>query len=305
MKNFVVKTKQVKKGSRGLSNRANYVVDMNAESHTHTVAREIRSFRKAQYYIEKNIQLRQEDRRKQGLRGGGIQNYATEFSFNLPPNKKLSRQDWEDFTKRFVKEAAKANGLNPNSLYSVTGAVVHNEEGGKNNHMHLILGNVVDKTPCKGITQRHTTELAKTVFTQFLKERLGLDPRVYRPKNYNINRNEPLWQARKINKEREEKLNQETIEISKETKKLFSKFEKQFEKLEIAITEQDKKQENRQRNRLEKTIAEYSDLRSRDESQANEMKAMVERLDAKKKQAHEPVRKPPTPFDGLSRPKPF
>ena len=125
-----------------------------------------------------------------------MQNFATEFSLNLPPGAELSKKQWETLRIQIVRNVAKKVGIDANELNAVCGAVVHHETGSKHDHCHLILGNVVGKEHIKGITQHKTKHEIQQTFTKFLFNELGLDATKHVPRPENAGKNKPLWKAR-------------------------------------------------------------------------------------------------------------
>jgi len=178
IKNFTVKTKQVKKKSGGLDRMLRYLVDEKAPSHKQTNIIDLHFGNELVDAYDK----RRAERQRLGIRGGGVQNYATSFIVSLPddighPDKKT----WRNILKTILIKAAEANGLDPKTLAKHSRAVIHDErKSGKNSHIHLVISNIIDKKHIKGITQHKTTWAVKHGFNEAVKRLLGVDHHYYK-----------------------------------------------------------------------------------------------------------------------------
>lgn len=315
MKYYQVKTKQVKKGSKGLTNRSAYVMDGDHPEHADTEIITLRSYGKAQYYIEQNIQARKEERQKEGLRGGGIQNYATEFSLNLPPGAELSKKQWETLRIQIVKRVAKRAGIDANDLNAVCGAVVHHETGSKHDHCHLILGNIVGNKHIKDITQHRTKHIIQQTFTKFLFNELGLDATKHVPKPENAGKNKPLWKARAEKSQsildKVEEIQEKMDKVNKRMDKVINNMDRQNRTIMEAIENGDQKKVDKFTKRVAKSNIEWNELKEERDILKKNM------ADVPGSSAGEAIRKRKqdravrgsvsrsTPFDTRSRPSPF
>lgn len=180
IKNFTVKTKQVKKKSGGLDRMLRYLVDEKAPSHKQTNIIDLHFGDDLVDAYDK----RRAERQRLGIRGGGVQNYATSFIVSLPddighPDKKT----WKNILKTIIIKTAETNGLDPKTLANHSRAVIHDEsKSGKNSHIHLVVSNIIDKKHIKGITQNKTTWAVKHGFNEAVKRFLGVDYQHYKTK---------------------------------------------------------------------------------------------------------------------------
>ena len=197
IKNWLVKTKQIKKGSKGLKNYIYYLQNDNAVSHSKTLfARPISYGQK----LFDAYDLRRYDRQKKGLRGGGVKNHATSFVISCPDNVHPSAKQWRKITKDVLKDLADHLGVKPKDLAKHTFANVHDEsQSGKHSHLNLVCSNIINNDFRKDLTQHKATWAVKHSVNAAFKKHLGIDHKDHIPKPYNVGKNKPLWAARLLN----------------------------------------------------------------------------------------------------------
>lgn len=181
IKNFTVKTRQVKKGKAGLNRQLRYIHDQNRPSHKHTIIKPLLSGSK----LVNAYDERREMRMKLHLRGGGVSNHATRFIIALPSEYGHPTADqWKRILAEIVTSVAEINGLDRRELAKHCEAVLHDEsQSGKNSHIHLVMSNIINCTVIKGITQYRTTHGIKMAFNRAVKKVLKVDHRFHVPKN--------------------------------------------------------------------------------------------------------------------------
>lgn len=180
IKNFTVKTKQVKQKSKGLDRQLRYLHDDKAPSHQKTTITPLIHGKKLQgAYDERRL-----DRQMRGIRGGGVVNRATSFIITVPNTvAHPTHSEWKEILKECLAKVAEVNDIPLKVLAQHSEAVVHNEErSGKHSHIHLVISNIIDKQFVKGITQKRTTYGIKTALNRAVKSVLGVGPEQYRPK---------------------------------------------------------------------------------------------------------------------------
>lgn len=181
IKNFIVKTKQIKKGKAGLHRQLRYIHDQNRPSHKHTIIKPIISGTK----LVNAYDERREMRINQGIRGGGVSNHATRFIIAIP--KEISHptfDQWKIILTEIITSVADRNGLDRKELAKHCEAVIHDEsQSGKNSHIHLVMSNIINCEFVKGITQFRTTHAIKMALNRSVKKVFKVDHRFYVPKN--------------------------------------------------------------------------------------------------------------------------
>ncbi len=205
MKNWTVKVKAVKKKDQGLIRYTRYLLNANEPSHAATNIHSLKDPRQATRNMLAEHSLRQAERRRAGLSGGGVSNYAQSYVFALPKDIPQPKQkQWVGIAAKAVKAIANENGIDPNKLWEVTGVVFHEEPTkSKNNHIHVIVGNIVDGKYHKGLTQKKSVYASKKSFNDYMLEVLEVDNKNYQALSQG--RDEPLWLARKKQAEKEER----------------------------------------------------------------------------------------------------
>jgi hypothetical protein len=199
LKNWIVKTEQIKKKSKGLSNYLNYLKDKNRSSHDGT--RIVRVLDNARQ-IFKAVDDRTLYRREKSLSGGGVRNYATSFVMSLPKDiKQPSDDDWEKIGLYAIKKLAEAVQIDYKTLKAHSVIVLHSESAkDKNSHLNIVVSNIINNEVVKGISQLKGTYAVKNSFNYSVKKLLKEDNFDYIPKRKNDKM--PLWLARKVKAEK-------------------------------------------------------------------------------------------------------
>lgn len=195
IKNWILKTKQIKKGEKGFLNHTNYLSCKQRPSHQYT---DITILNDGAANILKEIECRQVYRRKNGLRGGGVRNYATSFVMSLPRDiKQPNKEQWRKIGLYAVKQISETNNIDFQQLKKLSHIVLHNESDSpdKPSHLHILISNVVDNHVVKGISQKRSTYIAKQSFNYSVKRLLNEDNNLYQSINKRTG-NKPLFVAR-------------------------------------------------------------------------------------------------------------
>jgi hypothetical protein len=201
IKNWLVKTKQIKQKVKGFLNHVNYLTNDNKASHEYS---EITVLNNGAENILKEHDKRTDFRRTHSLRGGGVSNFATSLVMSLPRTiKQPTNDEWKKIGLYTIKEIAKANNLDFQKLRSVSHIVLHNESSSpsKSSHLHILISNVLDNEVKKGISQKKTTFTAKKAFNYSVKKLLNEDNNNYTPEKVRV-KDKPLFVARAEKAER-------------------------------------------------------------------------------------------------------
>jgi len=201
IKNWLVKTKQIKQKVKGFLNHVNYLTNDNKASHEYS---EITVLNNAAENILKEHDKRTDFRRTNSLRGGGVSNFATSLVMSLPRTiKQPTNDEWKKIGLYTIKEIAKANNLDFQKLKNVSHIVLHDESSSpsKSSHLHILISNVLDNEVKKGISQKRTTFAAKKAFNYSVKKLLNEDNNNYTPEKVKV-KDKPLFVARAEKAER-------------------------------------------------------------------------------------------------------
>jgi hypothetical protein len=195
IKNWLVKTKQIKKSSKGFINYVNYLKDENRSSHAHT---RIVILNDSAANIVKAYDDRKLYRQDKGLRGGGVKNLATSFVISLPNDiKKASDSEWAKIGDFAIKRLSEELNINFDILKKHSHIVLHDEskDPDKHSHLHVSVSNIIDNHVVKSISQFKATHTVKESVNSSVRNVLGVCNTTYTPKRNNVP-DVPLWAAR-------------------------------------------------------------------------------------------------------------
>lgn len=195
IKNWIVKTQQIKKKAAGFINHVNYLADKNRSSHFYS---HIKILNNKSDKILKAFDDRTLYRQKNALRGGGVSNYATSFIMSVPRDiKQPSIDDWIKISRELIKDLAKTNNIDTNTMKDHVHIVLHDESRSddKNSHLHVLVSNVINNEVVKSISQFKTTHAVKNSFNRSVKLVLDEDHLKYTAKRENVSK-VPLWVSR-------------------------------------------------------------------------------------------------------------
>jgi len=193
LKNWLVKTKQIKKGSEGFVNYCNYLKNNNASSHHDT---RIVVLNDAANNIIKESDDRKLDRKERGAGGKGVMNLATSFVISLPNDiKQPTDEEWAKIALYAVKTLSKEFDIDYEKLKSLSHIVLHNEKPPKKNHVHLSVSNIIDLEHFKKMTQFKATHVVKQSVNRSVKAVLSVCNTEYTPIRKNVPKT-PLWASR-------------------------------------------------------------------------------------------------------------
>jgi len=195
LKNWLVKTKQIKNKEKGFINHINYLSDEKRSSHYYS---KIVILNNTASNILKAFDDRKAYRQKNGLRGGGVSNYATTFIMSLPRDiKQPNELEWKKISAHLVKDLAEANNIEVDKMKEHCHIVLHDESSSDNkpSHIHVVVSNVIDNQVIKSISQYKSTDTVKKSFNRSVKAVIGVDNNKYQPKQENVTKM-PYWAFR-------------------------------------------------------------------------------------------------------------
>lgn len=182
LKNWIVKTKQIKNKEKGFLSHVNYLLDAKRASHHFTSISVLTGNAKK---IIQAIEARKVFRRKNGLRGGGVSNFCTSFILTIPRDiEQPSKSDWKKVLTLIYKAIANEIGVEPITIKRHAFAVLHDESSSpdKPTHVHLLISNVIDDIYQKKITQYAVTHSVKGALNNGVRLTVGEDNYKYTPK---------------------------------------------------------------------------------------------------------------------------
>ena len=210
IKNWTVKTKQIKKKSDGLIKHFNYLNDKKRASHFYSEIVDLNNSPDKLNNILNEIEERKEYRRENGLRGGGVSNLATSFVVSIPRDIKQpeTKKEWQNIASITLKELANDLDLPFEKIKDRSVVMLHDESNSpsKSSHLHILVSNVIDGQVVKPISQYQGTYSMKKGINKAVKNVLGEDHKLYTPQNEGVE-DKPLFAAREDNlNKKQEKL---------------------------------------------------------------------------------------------------
>ena len=254
LKNWIVTTQAVKFESDGIITRERYLLSQKHPNHksTEKLISIIGNSKTSQRIalVGEQFRLHQQLNNKKG--GRPLSSYAVEFCLTLPRGHRPTPKQWHSIVSDCCISLAKMLELTKNEFEQYKKqirAVLHQQpqdgHRGSGDHVHLIIGKVVNQRVLKQLQQKQATKLIKSAFNQAVLRHVGIDYREYKP--YELNRGKRLetWKY-------ESQKAQNALSIQK----LINKLQTQADKWFAAINDHNLIQDKRQFNRISKTFAD-------------------------------------------------
>lgn len=286
IKNWFVRSERIKDKHGGLIKYGKYLVNMEHANHKNTesiipVYGNIENFIRT--CSNEAVSLDLENSQKKG--GRPVQSYAQSFVFSLPPSVvKPTPGEWKSITSDILKELAKKLDIDINDFKGRVFANVHDQD---NPHLNLVVSRVVQGKALKSLDQKGTIGVAKKAFNAASLARCGLDVSAYEPLQTNVGPHLAKWQLQQKDSEKalkeiglKSKAFDNDIAKTKEYGRLSAMLNNQIVKWIFSIGSGDIGNENRQKNRIEKTTEELSKLNISKE-QAELLDSMFEMAETK------------------------
>lgn len=266
IKNWFVRSERVKNTHIGLIKYGKYLVNIEHANHKNTdsiipVYGNIENFIRT--CSNESVTLDLDNSQRKG--GRPMQSYAQSFVFSLPPSViKPTPEQWKSITSDILKELAKKLDIDINDFKGRVFANVHDQD---NPHLNLVVSRVVQGKALKALDQKGTIGVAKKTFNASTLARCGLDVSAYEPLQTNVGPHLAKWQLQQEDSEKAIKAIQlkskafdDDIVKAKEYGKLSAMLNNQIVKWIFSIGSGDIGNENRQKNRIDKTTEEISKL---------------------------------------------
>ena len=286
IKNWFVRSERIKDKHGGLIKYGKYLVNMEHANHKNTESI-IHVYGNIENFIRtcsnEAVSLDLENSQKKG--GRPVQSYAQSFVFSLPPSVvKPTPDEWKSITSDILKELAKKLDIDINDFKGRVFANVHDQD---NPHLNLVVSRVVQGKTLKALDQKGTIGVAKKAFNAASLARCGLDVSAYEPLQTNVGPHLAKWQLQQKDSEKalkeiglKSKAFDNDIAKTKEYGRLSAMLNNQIVKWIFSIGSGDIGNENRQKNRIEKTTEELSKLNISKE-QAELLDSMFEMAETK------------------------
>lgn len=266
IKNWFVRSERIKDKHGGLIKYGKYLVNMEHANHKNTESI-IHVYGNIENFIRtcsnEAVSLDLENSQKKG--GRPVQSYAQSFVFSLPPSVvKPTPDEWKSITSDILKELAKKLDIDINDFKGRVFANVHDQD---NPHLNLVVSRVVQGKTLKSLDQKGTIGVAKKAFNASTLARCGLDVSEYEPLQTNLGPHQAKWQLQQKDSEKaleeiglKSKAFDDDIIQVKEFGKYSAMLNNQIVKWILSIKSGDITNENRQKNRIDKTTEELSKL---------------------------------------------
>ncbi|MFA0050270.1 hypothetical protein AB4403_04480 [Vibrio breoganii] len=256
LKNWTVTTQVVKQAAAGVMTRERYLLSTSHRNHRNT--EQIINLLGNSSTSQRIALAGEQFRTKQMLnRQGGrpLQTYAMEFCLTLPQGYRPTTEQWKLVVRDVCLTVAKKLLLTELELKHFKQrirAVIHQQKQhghGSGDHVHLIMPKIVGGRVLKELQRKQATRLVKQAFNTAILRHTGYDHTQYNPKTTGRSKRLSEWQYQ-----------QQEAKTALETQRLIAKLQMQSDKWFEALEINDKKQLNRQFNRLLKTFDELSSL---------------------------------------------
>lgn len=286
LKNWFVRSERVKEKHSGLIQYLKYLTA--SEHPNHNGKTTIKSIygnvdTVIQGCSSEAIQLDLNNSKRKG--GRPVNSYAQSFTFVLPGTiKKPTTEQWRLIFKDIAVTLAKKLDIPVESLKGKTFANIHDQN---TPHLNLVVSRVIAGRYQRLLDQKATINTLKKCFTAATLKHCSLNIATYTPENTSLGRRQTNWQ-----RQQEEAQNQiqaatdaakkleEEIERAKLLGKYSAMLNNQIQKWILAVQENNIEQENRQANRIDRTITNLNELNV-DPGTAELIEALVSTVEKK------------------------
>ncbi|CDT41770.1 MULTISPECIES: hypothetical protein [Vibrio] len=281
IKNWTVTVESVKSTAA----RELYLNNINHSNHSHT-ERIINIWGSAQTTL--NIQHQCDKRRlAQALKrkGGRPPTPAMEYVFTLPKHVRPSEQQWRSMLKRIINTLSRSMGEKPSDFNNIVRAVLHQQKQdqtrGTGDHLHVLIGKFNSGKYFDKLQQKGGIHTAKLGFNAAVMAELGISHNDYIARQNSLKsakKRAPQW---KVKAAREKEAQQQSLAVvERNLNKVFKQCEKWLQAFECG----DKKQMNRQYNRITKSLGLLDQVEIRSDKLPQLIDSMTTTIDAKSKQ---------------------
>lgn len=280
IKNWTVIVESVKSTAA----RELYLNNINHSNHSHT-ERIVSIWGSPETTL--NIQHQCDKRRlAQALKrkGGRPPTPALEYVFTLSKGIRPSDHQWRAMLKSIINTLSRSMGVKPSDFNNVVRAVLHQQKQeqtrGTGDHLHVLIGKFNDGKYFDKLQKKGGIHAAKLGFNAAVMAELGISHNHYiAEKNYSkpAKKRAPQWKVRAAREK--EAQEQSLVSIEHNLSKVF----KQCEKWLQAFEHCDKRQMNRQYNRIIKSLDLLAHEEIRNDKLTRLIDSMTTTIDAKSK----------------------
>ncbi|MDD0842374.1 hypothetical protein [Pseudomonas sp. Gutcm_11s] len=217
--------------------------------------------------------------------GRPVNSYAQSFTFVLPGTvKQPTTEQWRLVFKDVAITLAQKLGIPADSLKGKAFANIHDQN---NPHLNLVVSRVINGKYQRKLDQKATINTLKKSFTAATLKHCGLNIDTYMPEQSNLGKRQSNWQRQQEESQKQLKAAtdaakklEEEIERAKLLGKYTAMLNNQIQKWMLAVQENDTEQENRQANRIDKSITSLNELNV-DPGTAELIEALVSSVEKK------------------------
>ncbi|HHG3225431.1 hypothetical protein KW488_02025 [Vibrio fluvialis] len=267
IKNLVVTTQPVKNGSNGIIARERYLTNINHPNHrlTEKIVSLIGNRQTSERICELGEKHKLMQKYKSRKGGRPLSSFGMEFCLTIPSNaKKPTDEQWIKVISYICRSLAKKLKLSEDEYKTFRKnirAVCHKQKensNGSNDHVHLIIGKVLNDKILTSLQKKETTRLIKQSYSMIAMKEFGIDHKKYVP-NYNNSKKLEIW-----------RYNQTKFNKIKETEELILQLTKASSHLIRNLEQQNKKENAKYVEEIESLL--YSlNYRNLDETQKNKV----------------------------------
>ncbi|NNN54569.1 hypothetical protein FKN11_24435 [Vibrio sp. 2-2(7)] len=239
-------------------------------------------------------------------KGGRPPLEATEFVLTFPKGIRPTKEQWKNMLAKVMLDIADNIGVNREELAPICRAVAHQqdqspERKGSGDHLHVIVGRFTnDGKYLRALQSKSTLHRMKQSFNVAALEVMRVNHATYEPvKKYEgtAKKRAPQWKIKAARAYEEIEARAQNLERSEDEKRdllrVMNKLYLQSEKLVEAHEQGDKKQLNRQANRVSKSLEELEEFKLKGEEFTDEVQELNKSLEEASKRLRKPLRVKP------------
>ncbi len=231
-------TQSVKNGSNGIIARERYLTNINHPNHrlTEKIVSLIgnRQTSKRMCELGEKHKLMQKYKSRKG--GRPLSSFGMEFCLTIPSNaKKPTDEQWIKVISYICRSLAKKLKLSEDEYKTFKKnirAVCHKQKensNGSNDHVHLIIGKVLNDKILTSLQKKETTRLIKQSYSMIAIKEFGIDHNKYEP-NHNNSKKLEIWRYNKNKLEKSKETEEIILELIERSNYLINNLKKHTNK---------------------------------------------------------------------------
>lgn len=274
IKNWTVTTEPVKEGAKGVMIRESYLSSTSHRNHKNT--EKIISLIGTPKTSQLIALLGEKFKTNQLMlraRGRPLSSYAMEFCLTLPRGFRPSKNDWRlivgDCCRQLTRHL-KLTHSETQAFKKQIRAVLHQQPQhghcGSGDHVHLIVGKVLEGRVLKNLQRKAATKLIKSAFNSAVLKHCQIDHRLYAPKTPSRGVRLDEWRY-------QQQQAKESLEVQKVILNLKNQVDRWLAAKDTNMLSQAKRQKNRVSNTL-KELSSYN-LNNEQSTTVDQLKSIV------------------------------